>query len=103
MLGKYDPVMPEHVTRAKLGSKNRISYLSPAIQNEFINILGEKVRTRIIDEINYFSIIFDSTPDVSRKDQTSQILRYVTLEGGTFRITESASVSEWAGDGWQAS
>ncbi|KAF2888920.1 hypothetical protein ILUMI_17253 [Ignelater luminosus] len=46
--------------------------------------LGDHVRKNIIQavkEIKYFCIVFDSTPDVSRTDQTSQILRYVKIEG----------------------
>lgn len=78
LLAKYDPVLREHVVKIKMGNKYSLSYLSPKIQNEFIELLGGAVRKTIMDQIKqakYFCIIFDSTPDISHKDQTSQIIR----------------------------
>ncbi|KAF0768643.1 zinc finger MYM-type protein 1-like [Aphis craccivora] len=60
--------------------------------NEFINLLGSKVRNEIIHRIKnskYFSIIFDSTPDVSRKEQLCQIIRYIREVNNEFIIEES--------------
>ena len=68
---KYDPVLREHVVKIKMGNKYSISYLSPKIQNEFIELLGGAVRKTIMDQIKqakYFCIIFDSTPDILHKD-----------------------------------
>ena len=92
LLAKYDPVLREHLLRTQLGNKFAISYLSPTIQNEFIEILGENVRCKIlmqVKEAKYFSMIFDSTPDISRKDQTSQVLRYVMIDGNKVKVVES--------------
>lgn len=52
--------------------------MSPQIQNEFKIILGNNVHQHIIEQIKrakYYSIIFDSTPDLSHEDQTSEVLR----------------------------
>lgn len=71
--------------------KHHVSYLSPQIQNEFINLLGKKVRDEIIKEIQqakYYCIIFDSTPDFSHKDQLSQIIRYVKYSNGKYVLEE---------------
>ena len=84
LLAKYDPVLREYLTKVKLGKKNAISYMSPLIQNEFINLLGDQVRKQIIQQVReakYFCVIFDSTPDISHNDQTSQVLRYVRIVG----------------------
>ncbi|KAK4873255.1 hypothetical protein RN001_015284 [Aquatica leii] len=76
LLAKYDPrVLP--ITRNK---------------NEFINCLGNHVRKKILAEVKeakYFTIVFDSTPDLSHKDQTSQILRYVKLDDTKVQVIES--------------
>ncbi|XP_067144935.1 zinc finger MYM-type protein 1-like [Centruroides vittatus] len=83
LIAKYDPVLREHLVRSKMCGKMSITYMSPEIQKEFIAILGNKVRQHIIGQIKkakYYSIIFDSTPDISHKDQTSQALRYVVIE-----------------------
>ena len=63
-------MLREHLVKVKLGKKIATSYLSPEIQNEFVSILAEQVRKKIIDQIKeskYFCIIFDSTPDVSQE------------------------------------
>ncbi|XP_031334591.1 zinc finger MYM-type protein 1-like [Photinus pyralis] len=91
-LSNYDSVLAEHLTRVKLSNKLTPTYLSPEIQNEFINLLGDHVRRRIISDVNdakYFSIIFDSTPDISHKDQTSQVIRYVKISGTEVEVVES--------------
>ena len=59
LLAKYDPVLREHVVKIKMGNKYSISYLSPKIQNEFIELLGGAVRKTIMDNIKqakYFCI-----------------------------------------------
>ena len=56
-----------------------LGYLSPRKQNELIDIMGQRVRKQIIGDIKkakYFSIIFDSTPDISRQDHLSHTIRY---------------------------
>ena len=91
LLAKYDPVLREHVVKIKMGNKYSISYLSPKIQNEFI-LLGGAVRKTIMDQIKqskYFCMIFDSTRDISHKDQTSQIIRYVVIYGSEVKVVES--------------
>ncbi|GFX99701.1 hypothetical protein TNCV_3053581 [Trichonephila clavipes] len=66
--------------------------MSPQIQNEFIEILENKVRLIIIarvQEAKYYSMIFDSTPNTSRKYQTSQVVRHVMIENQEIRVEES--------------
>ncbi|KAK4871764.1 hypothetical protein RN001_015888 [Aquatica leii] len=92
LFAKYDPVLCEHLTKVKLQKKVSVSYLSPEIQNEFINCLGNHVRKKIFAEVKeakYFTIVFDSTPDLSHKDQTSQILRYVKFDDTKVEVMES--------------
>lgn len=70
LLSKYDGILAQHLATAP---KNA-SYLSPQIQNEYINCLAGNVRAKIVSEIkeaHYFGIILDSTIDVSHVDQFS--------------------------------
>ena len=90
-LANYDPVVREHLTRiqAQLGT---VSYFSPGIQNEFITILGRHVLDVIIADIQeakYYTIIFDSTPDVAHIDQMSQVLRYIKISGAKVEVKET--------------
>ena len=69
------------------------TYLSPAIQHELIELLGKKVKDLIQEEIKtakYFSILLDSTPDVSHIDQMVFIVRYVKIDSNNeVQIKES--------------
>lgn len=79
-LSEFDDVMRFHLERIEFGKTH---YLSPAVQNEFINLMGNKVRESIVEKIkqaHYFSLMVDSTPDISHQEQVSLILRYLDSE-----------------------
>ena len=53
---------------------------SPQIQNEIINLLAENVIYKLKKEINSaicWGFSFDETPDKSKREQISFIVRYV--------------------------
>lgn len=71
----FDYVLKEHLEKNKT-----IHYLSPKIQNELIAIIGSKVKNQIIDQIKqskYYSIIADTTSDVTNVEQMTLVFRYV--------------------------
>ncbi len=77
LLGWYDPVLQSLIT-----SKSKTKYLSPKIQNEIISILAQKIEDEIVKEIHdaeFYSVIMDTTQDVLKVDQLSQVIRYVTI------------------------
>ena len=56
--------------------KGANKYLSPAIQNELIEILGQRVKNDILDEIrtaSFFSVSMDTTQDIAKIAQMSQV------------------------------
>ena len=58
--------------------KHSIQYLSPAIQNEIITALSEHLDNQITEEIKsalFYSIIADTTQDISKKDQLRLTIR----------------------------
>uniref|UniRef100_A0A8C3IGQ8 TTF-type domain-containing protein n=1 Tax=Chrysemys picta bellii TaxID=8478 RepID=A0A8C3IGQ8_CHRPI len=78
LLGKFDPVMEEHLQRIK-NKEIHDHYLGKNIQNELISIVGNAVKHEIIARIKaakYFAIILDCTSD-SHQDQMSLTIRYV--------------------------
>jgi hypothetical protein len=91
LLSHYNPILAKHIE--KVNAKNNvISYFSPQIQNEIISILGKSTREKGLNRIKeskYYSIMFDCTPDVSHKEQMSQVLRYVYISNGTVSIEET--------------
>lgn len=63
LLTEFDLILNNLVSNPK----HKIKYLSPLIQNELIEILANKVREIICDDIRKFcgfSIILDSTQDI---------------------------------------
>ncbi|CAF3731666.1 unnamed protein product [Rotaria sp. Silwood1] len=58
----------------------RVTYLSNDAQNEFISIIGKAVHDSIINRLNkslFWSVMVDSTPDISHKDMISVIVQFV--------------------------
>uniref|UniRef100_A0A8C5QMR9 Zinc finger MYM-type protein 1 n=2 Tax=Leptobrachium leishanense TaxID=445787 RepID=A0A8C5QMR9_9ANUR len=79
LLAEYDPILKELLQLPK----GTLKYLSPQIQNQLIEILSKKVQNEIvsgIQEAQFYSIIMDTTQDISKVDQMSQIFRYVSVE-----------------------
>ena len=59
-----------------------IKYLSPTIQNELIQCLGHKLLKDLAYKINsapFYSLMLDTTQDISKVDQLSVVLRYVQI------------------------
>lgn len=80
LLAKNDATLEHHL---QLSDRNA-TYLSPDIQNDLIQSVSAQVLSHIVDEINvakYFAVIVDSTIDISRTDQFSLSIRYVTVKG----------------------
>ena len=91
-LGTYDACIREHITRLKLGGKMEVTYMSPLVQNEIISLLGNQVRKRIMEQVKdakYYCIIFDCTTDISHREQMSQVIRYVKIDGPQVTVVES--------------
>ena len=90
LLGRYDPLLAEHLAKVKDSQKEKrrmqVHYLSSQSQNEFIECCASKVTDVILNEraeSKYYSIIVDATPDSSHVEQTVFILRYVHLDSDT--------------------
>ncbi|XP_065672198.1 uncharacterized protein LOC136090022 [Hydra vulgaris] len=86
----YNRTLKERIEKYKKGF---VSYFSPIIQNEIIKLIGDKTRNEIISRIKkskYYTILFDCTPDISKKEQMSQMIRYVHVDSnGKVMIEES--------------
>jgi len=59
---------------------HQVTYLSMKSQNEFIDLLAAETLKNIVEEVStsdIFSVLADTTPDVTLEDQLSVCLRYV--------------------------
>lgn len=86
----FDLVMKEHISRVE-EHETRNHYMSPQIQNELMEMLGNEVRQMILKKIHCakcFPIILDTTPDISNRDQMSLIIRCVDISEPAPKIEE---------------
>jgi len=90
-LSHYNLILAKHIEEVN-AKNNVISYFSPQIQNEIISLLGKSTREKLLNRVKeskYYSIMFDCTPDVSHKEQMSQVLKYVYISKGTVSVEET--------------
>jgi hypothetical protein len=102
LISRYNRTPREHVENYKKGP---VTYFAPRIQNEIINLAGRKIRKEITTEVQkskYYYVLFDTTPDISRKDQSTQIIRYVKVNDTCTieeRFVDSINTNEKTGVG----
>ena len=81
LLAEFESVMQEHVRRVLKKEEKQATYLSKTIQNEFINTISDGIKKHYIMEAiitsKYYSIILDRTPDASKTEQMTMIIRYL--------------------------
>ena len=78
LLSKYDNVMKQVLTMPNGTTK----YLSHQIQNEIIHCLATRLKATLVAEIKnapFYSIIMDTTQDITKRDQLSQVFRYLKI------------------------
>ncbi|KAL4120597.1 hypothetical protein QTP88_013262 [Uroleucon formosanum] len=83
LISEFNPFLSNHIATYGNPGQGKTSYLSSTICEEFISLIAKKVFNVIIDEINhskYFSIVVDSTPDISHIDELSFVVRCVKRE-----------------------
>lgn len=93
LLAEYDPILKQLLQLPQ----GKVKYLSPKIQNEVIDILSKQVLNDILSEVQnaqFYSLIIDTTQDISKCDQMSQVLRYVSIERDTNTRAKQINIHE---------
>lgn len=83
-LAEFDEFLKNHLDKYQHCGSGRTNYLSHQTYDEFLVLMANQVQNSFVKEIKYsiyFSIVVDSTPDVSHTDQLTVILRYVNNKG----------------------
>ncbi|KAL4085418.1 hypothetical protein QTP88_027277 [Uroleucon formosanum] len=84
LIAKFDPFISQHLIKYENKGHGNVSYISSTICTEFIMVMGEAVIKEIVNQIQsrkYFSIIVDSTTDITKIDQLIIAIRYVMSDG----------------------
>ena len=67
------------LTKALLSASKNASYTSGQIQNEIMSLINEQMREKVFEKMNcseFFSIGFDESTDLSKKEQMVIVARY---------------------------
>ena len=83
LLSEFDPFIAQHLDKYGNPRSRHTSYLSSTVVSEFIELMGRNVLDSIISDVKdakYFSIILDSTPDLSNTDQLCFVVRYISRD-----------------------
>jgi hypothetical protein len=86
VISYHNKALNDMIPKHNAGSVN---YFSNKIQNEFISLLERRLELKSLPKAKHFSLLFYCTPDVSHHEQTSQIIRYVSVSDGNISIKES--------------
>ena len=89
LLGEYDTVLAKHIQKHANKGSGHTSYLSSTTAEEFIVLMGKKIRSTIVSQVTsakYYSVSVDSTPDNSHTDQLTCVIRYVEAGGPVERF-----------------
>ena len=83
LLAEFDPIMEQHVRRILNNEEKKATYLGKNIQNEIIGLLHDTIKSYIIKQVQkakYYSVILDCTPDASKVEQMTFVIRYVSID-----------------------
>ena len=101
LVANFSPFMKEHIKKyAKVG-KGKVSYLSKTICDEFIELIGTTLLDTIVKELKkckFYSVSLDSTPDITKIDQLTLIVRYVLPTGPVERYLTFLNMNDHTGE-----
>ena len=102
-MARWVPCLREWLNSQRMRAY-KTSYTSWQSQNEFISLIGDAVRTNVCQSVNrseIYSIMADTTPDLSHKDQLSLVIRFVDDMFEVFeRLIKISEIQDKTGDGF---
>jgi len=85
LLSSHSPIIASYLTKLQTNGKSTLSFISWERQNQMIDAISSHIAKQITIAILksvVFSISLDTSFDISRKDQLSFVVRYVTETTG---------------------
>lgn len=90
LLSRHNPIVKKWLNETSSRS-HKVTYLSGESQNEFIQLLGDKIRVEMVSEIQkagMYSVIADTTPDLKHHDRLTLNVRYVLEKDNELKVVE---------------
>ena len=84
LISRWNSDVADHLQASEQNPKSYPSYASPTSQNELINCSAKMLPDTTVARIKkdkFFAICIDTTPDITKEDQLSIIVRYVDDDG----------------------
>lgn len=107
LLAKYDPVLKDHIDKIKMENKsitkgrgNKLTMLSKQFTQYIFGAISKLLKKKIADDLlkaKVYSIQIDTTQDITVKDQTGLIVRYVTEGGVEERLISMVPIENTTG------
>ena len=82
LISQFDLFLSQHICQFANRRRGQSFYVSKTVCDEIVTIMGQKVIGVIKQEIvksRYFSTSVDSTPDITRTNQLTNIIRHVNM------------------------
>ena len=102
LMAKYCPELRHWINMTRLRPYH-VTHLSAQSQTKFIKLIGHKVQQRIIQDVKdagMYSVMANTTPDVSHKDRLPIACRYVDKMGQrTERLLSFSDAKDKTGEG----
>ena len=89
VVSSFDPFLNDHIKKFGGAGRGVKKYLSSTACDELIELMGADVLDTDVSELQnakLLSIIVDSTPDTSRVQQRTLVIKYVSKEGAVERF-----------------
>ncbi|XP_025407321.1 zinc finger MYM-type protein 1-like [Sipha flava] len=86
LMTKHSGSLAENITKLQSKGKKELSFISWERLYQLIDSIAQDIASQIqtnVKQSKFFSIVFDSTFDTSRKEQVSFIIRYVCPNTGS--------------------
>ena len=83
LLSRHNAIIKRWLSDKNM-STHHVTYLGCQSQNELIDLRAAETRKTIIQEVSkseLFSVMADTTPDISNKDQLAVCIRYIGSNG----------------------
>ncbi|XP_063780940.1 zinc finger MYM-type protein 1-like [Pseudophryne corroboree] len=101
LIAQFDPFLENYIEQHGGAGSGDSNYMSSTTVEEFISLMGAKILDTIVHELKmakYYSLIVDSTPDLSLVDRLAVVVRYVNKDGPVERFLRFVPIHSHTGE-----